>query len=101
MRIAVIADIHGNMPALEAVLADVRRPRHRSDHQLVIASLARPGHVKSATPAGECQSRRPSSSRFNRGTGGTAPMEVASINSANCGSRMPSISVLLKVTWTL
>ncbi len=25
MRIAVIADIHGNMPALEAVLADARR----------------------------------------------------------------------------
>ena len=25
MRIAVIADIHGNMPALEAVLADVQR----------------------------------------------------------------------------
>ena len=27
MRIAVIADIHGNMPALEAVLADIQR-RH-------------------------------------------------------------------------
>jgi predicted phosphodiesterase len=25
MRIAVIADIHGNMPALEAVLADIER----------------------------------------------------------------------------
>jgi Calcineurin-like phosphoesterase superfamily domain len=25
MRIAVIADIHGNMPALEAVLADIQR----------------------------------------------------------------------------
>jgi predicted phosphodiesterase len=25
MRIAVIADIHGNLPALEAVLADIRR----------------------------------------------------------------------------
>ena len=25
MRIAVIADIHGNMPALEAVLADMQR----------------------------------------------------------------------------
>jgi len=25
MRIAVIADIHGNMPALESVLADIRR----------------------------------------------------------------------------
>ena len=27
MRIAVIADIHGNMPALEAVLADIQRRR--------------------------------------------------------------------------
>ena len=27
MRIAVIADIHGNMPALEAALADIQR-RH-------------------------------------------------------------------------
>jgi hypothetical protein len=25
MRIAVITDIHGNMPALEAVFADIRR----------------------------------------------------------------------------
>jgi predicted phosphodiesterase len=25
MRIAAIADIHGNMPALEAVLADIQR----------------------------------------------------------------------------
>jgi hypothetical protein len=25
MRIAVIADIHGNLPALEAVLADIER----------------------------------------------------------------------------
>ena len=25
MRIAIIADIHGNMPALEAVLADIQR----------------------------------------------------------------------------
>ena len=25
MRIAVIADIHGNLPALEAVLADIQR----------------------------------------------------------------------------
>ena len=25
MRIAVIADMHGNMPALEAVLADIQR----------------------------------------------------------------------------
>jgi len=25
MRIAIIADIHGNLPALEAVLADIER----------------------------------------------------------------------------
>ena len=33
MRIAVIADIHGNMPALEAVLADIQRRGVRPDDQ--------------------------------------------------------------------
>ena len=32
MRIAVIADIHGNLPALEAVLADIR---HRNVHRTI------------------------------------------------------------------
>jgi hypothetical protein len=28
MRIAILADIHGNLTALDAVLADLRQPLH-------------------------------------------------------------------------
>ena len=48
MRIAVIADIHGNMPALEAVLADIQRRDVNRTINLGDSCLARSGHVKSA-----------------------------------------------------
>jgi predicted phosphodiesterase len=49
MRIAVIADIHGNMPALEAVLADIeRRDADRTINLGDCVCLVRSGHVKSA-----------------------------------------------------
>ena len=37
MRLAVLADTHGNLPALEAVLADIER--HNVDHTVVAGDL--------------------------------------------------------------
>ena len=48
MRIAVIADIHGNMPALEAVLADIQGRGIDRTINLGDCVPARSGHVKSA-----------------------------------------------------
>ena len=48
MRIAVIADIHGNLPALEAVLAEIERRKSIARSTWAIAYLVRSGHVRSA-----------------------------------------------------
>ena len=48
MRIAVIADIHGNLPALEAVLADIQRRGVDRTINLGDSVSGPPGHVKSA-----------------------------------------------------
>ena len=48
MRIAVIADIHGNLPALEAVLEDIQHPTSSEQSTWAIVCLALCGHAKSA-----------------------------------------------------
>ena len=48
MRIAVIADIHGNLPALESVLADIRRRNIDRTITWATVFLARYGHARFA-----------------------------------------------------
>ena len=48
VRIAVIADIHGNLPALEAVIADIERLLSIAQSISATACLVHCGHGRSA-----------------------------------------------------
>lgn len=80
MRVAVLYDIHGNLPALEAVLADVRAA---NAHQIVVGGDVLPGPLPRETL--DCLLGLDLPVRFIRGNGdrvvlaqmrGTEPAEV-------------------------
>jgi len=67
MRIAALYDIHGNLPALEAVLADVRRV---SVDEIVVGGDVAPGPM--ARESLRCLLQLEIPTRFIRGNGETA-----------------------------
>ncbi len=54
MRVAALYDIHGNLPALEAVLQDIRQA---NVDQIVVGGDVVPGPMPSAFPA-PCPAKR-------------------------------------------
>jgi calcineurin-like phosphoesterase family protein len=64
MRIAIISDIHGNLPALEAVLADVADQHpdamaHHAAEQSVFAEPAKRAALRSGWQARTARARQP------------------------------------------